>query len=193
MNLPSLLSNILFAPLTIVLAHQVCIGQISAPLAEYTEPTQYTNAMPNDEIFVFCSPDINGNIVTGSLTANATISGPDYTFEWGLYDELTHTYTVFQTENGVPTSTITGLTTGGYNVTITNNTGESQTFITWLYVSIVDVSISLILDPINPGCEPFDVNGTINASGFTYWDPLEPGVAPFVVDGNTEKIGRAHV
>jgi gliding motility-associated-like protein len=48
------------------------------------------------------------------------------------------------------------------------------------------VSIDLVLDPINPGCEPFDVNGTISASGFTYWDPLEGGVAPFVLDGNTE-------
>lgn len=168
-----------------MIAQQFALGQISSPLAEYTEPTQYTNGMPDDEIFVFCSPDINGNVVTGSLTAAPTIAGPGYTFEWGLYDDVTHVYTVFQTDNGVPNSTINGLASGGYNVIITNDAGETETFVSWLYVSIVDVTMNLIFDPINPGCEPFDVNGTINASGFTYWDPLEDGVAPFVVDANT--------
>lgn len=179
------LGHILLTGICILLMQHLSYGQITSPTAEYTEPTQYTNGMPDDEIFVFCSPDINGNVVTGSLTATPTIAGPGYTFEWGLYDDNTHTYTVFQTDNGVPNSTINGLASGGYNVTITNNAGESETFVTWLYVSIVDVAIDLTLDPINPGCEPFDVNGTIAASGFTYWDPLEPGVAPFVVDGNT--------
>ena len=161
-------------------------GQINSPAADYTQPTAYTNGMPEDEIFVYCSPDVNGNAVTGSLSATPTIAGPGYTFEWGSYDENTHTYTVFHTDNGVPTSTISNLQTGGYNVTITNNAGETETFITWLYVSIVDVQIDLALDPVNPGCEPFDVNGTIAASGFTYWDPVDPGAAPFVVDANTE-------
>lgn len=140
--------------------------------------------MPNDDIFVFCSPDVNGNPLTGSLTATPTLAGSGYTFEWGLYDEVNYTYTPFQTTNG-STSSISSLASGGYNVTITNNAGDTETFITWVYVSIVAVDISLDLDPINPGCEPFDVNGTINASGFTYWDPIEPGEAPFIIDANT--------
>lgn len=159
-------------------------GQITSATADYVQPTQYTNNMPNDEIFVFCSPDINGNPVTGELTASPTIPGPGYTFEWGLYDETNHTYTTFQTDNGA-TSTVNGLASGGYSVTITNNNGDTETFITWVYVSIVDVDIALDLDPTNPGCEPFDVNGTIDASGFTYWDPVDPGNAPFIIDQNT--------
>ncbi|MBL4585922.1 MAG: hypothetical protein JKX84_02525, partial [Flavobacteriales bacterium] len=159
-------------------------SQITSPIADYTQPTQYTNGMANDEIFVFCSPDVNGNAVTGSLSATPTIAGPGYTFDWGLYDSNTYTYTSFLTENG-QTSTIANLASGGYNVTITNDAGETETFITWVYVSIVDVSISLTLDPVNPGCEPFEVNGTINASGFTYWDPVDPGAAPFIIDANT--------
>lgn len=159
-------------------------GQISSPPADYTQPTQYTNGMPDDEIFVFCSPDVNGNVITGSLTATPTIPGPGFTFEWGLYDETTHIYTTFQTDNG-PTSTVNNLASGGYNVTITNNAGQSETFITWVYISTVEAAIDLALDPVNPGCEPFDVNGTISATDFTYWDPLEPGQEPFIIDQNT--------
>lgn len=160
------------------------LGQITSPSADYTQPTQYTNNMPDDEIFVFCSPDANGNAVTGSLTATPTIPGPGYTFDWGVYDDNSHTYTPFFSENGA-TSTVNNLASGGYSVTITNNNGDTETFITWVYVSIVDVDISLALDPVNPGCEPFDVEGTINASGFTYWDPVDPGAAPFIIDANT--------
>ena len=159
-------------------------GQVTSPSADYVQPTQYTNGMPDDEIFVFCSPDINGNPVTGSLTASPTIAGPGFTFDWGIYDETNHTYTNFFSENGA-SSTVNNLASGGYSVTITNNAGQSETFITWVYVSIVDVDISLALDPVNPGCEPFDVNGTIDASGFTYWDPVDPGAAPFIIDQNT--------
>lgn len=161
------------------------MAQISSPGAAYTQPTQYTNGMPNDDIFVFCSPDLNGNLVTGSLLATPTIAGPGYTFDWGVYDDVTHAYTPFFSENGA-TSTVGNLASGGYNVTITNNAGQSETFVTWVYVSEVAVDISLAQDPINPGCEPFDVNGTINATGFTYWDPVEPGNQPFLVDANTE-------
>ena len=159
-------------------------AQITSNTSDYVQPTQYTNGMPNDEIFVFCSPDVNGIPVTGSLTASPTIAGPGYTFEWGLYDDNTHIYTTFQTDNG-PTSTINNLASGGYNVTITNNAGETETFITWVYVSTVESEVDLALDPVNPGCEPFDVNGTISATDFTYWDPLEPGQEPFVIDQNT--------
>lgn len=161
------------------------IAQITSPAAAYTQPTQYTNGMPDDEIFVFCSPDVNGNVVTGSLTATPTIAGPGFTFDWGVYDDVTHTYTPFFTQNGA-SSSVNNLASGGYNVTITNNAGQTQTFVTWVYVSQVAVDVSLALDPVHPGCEPFDVNGTINATGFTYWDPVEPGNQPFLVDANTE-------
>lgn len=172
------------ASICLIFSATSALAQISSPSADYTQPTQYTNGMPEDEIFVFCSPDINGNAITGSLSATPTIAGPGFTFDWGLYDDVTHTYTSFLVENGV-TSTVNNLASGGYNVTITNNAGETETFLTWVYVSVVDVDIELVLDPVNPGCEPFDVNGTIDASGFTYWDPVDPGAAPFIIDANT--------
>ena len=176
--------SLLFAVLCSAFLANDATAQISSPTADYTQPTQYTNGFPDDEIFVFCSPDINGNPITGSLTATPTIAGPGFTFDWGIYDETNHTYTPFFSENG-GSSTVNNLSSGGYNVTITNNNGDTETIITWVYVSIVVVDISLDLDPVNPGCEPFDVNGTIDASGFTYWDPVDPGAAPFIIDANT--------
>lgn len=160
-------------------------AQLSSPSASSSQPTQYTNGQPNDQIYVFCSPDINGNPMTGSLTATPTIPGPGFNFQWGLYDDVTHTYPTFYTQNGVPTSTVNNLASGGYKVTITNNAGVSQSFIAWVYVSELEVDIDLIPNPTNPGCEPFDLNGTINATGFTYWDPVPPGSAPFIVDAST--------
>ncbi|MGB1317412.1 MAG: SprB repeat-containing protein, partial [Flavobacteriales bacterium] len=175
---------IILAFIGLCLSSTSLLAQVTSPNVDYVQPTQYTNGMPNDEIFVFCSPDVNGNAITGSLTATPTIAGPGFTFDWGMYDDVTHTYTSILVENG-STSTINNLASGGYNVTITNNNGDVEVIRTWVYVSTVNVDISLDLDPINPGCEPFDVNGTIDATGFTYWDPLEPGTEPFIIDQNT--------
>jgi gliding motility-associated-like protein len=169
----------------LVISPLVSLGQLTAPTAGQSQPTQYTNGQPNDQIFVFCSPDVNGNPITGSLTATPTIPGPGFNFQWGLYDETNHTYPTFSTQNGVPTSTVSNLASGGYKVTITNNAGVSQSFVAWVYVSELEVDIDLALDPVNPGCEPFDINGTISATGFTYWDPVPPGSAPFIVDAST--------
>lgn len=160
-------------------------AQFTSPQANFVQPTNYTNGQPNDQIFVFCSPDANGNVILGSLTATPTIAGPGFNFSWGLYDDVTHTYTTISTENGVPSSTINNLQSGGYNVTITNNSGQSETFRTWVYVSTVAADINATFDPVNPGCSPFDLSGSISASGFTYWDPVPPGAAPFIVDANT--------
>jgi len=171
---------------SLAMVQQKAVAQIVSPTASLTQPTQYTNGMQDDEIFVFCSPDVNGNTLTGSLSATPTIAGPGFSFDWGLYDDVSHTYVSFSTQSGVPSSTVNGLASGGYSVTITNNAGQSETFITWLYVSELLVDISTTLDPVNPGCEPFDVNGTISATGFTYWDPVDPGTAPFIVDANTD-------
>ncbi len=148
------------------------------------QPTNYTNGQPNDEIFVFCSPTQAGPIL-GSITATPTIAGPGFNFTWGLYDDVTHTYNTISTQNGVPTSTINNLATGGYQVTITNNAGQSETHITWVYVSTLIADINATFDPVNPGCEPFTVDGTISATGFTYWDPVPPGAAPFIIDPST--------
>jgi trimeric autotransporter adhesin len=168
-----------------ILLPNLVFGQISSPTASSSQPTQYTNGQPNDVIHVFCSPDINGNAITGSLTATPTIPGPGFNFQWGLYDDVTHTYPTFSTQNGVPTSTVNNLASGGYKVTITNNAGVSQSFIAWVYVSELEVDIDMVPNATHPGCEPFDLNGTINATGFTYWDPVPPGSAPFIVDANT--------
>lgn len=162
------------------------LGQITSPNAGSSQPTQYTNGMPDDEIFIFCSPDANGNPIQGSLTATPTIAGPGFNFEWGLYDANTHSYPAFFTENGVATSTVNNLASGGYQVTITNNGGQTETFITWVYVSALDADINIITDPVNPGCEPFEVQGTVSTTDFTYWDPVDPGAAPFIVDASTE-------
>lgn len=161
-------------------------AQIFAPNSDQAQPTAYTNGMPNDEIFIFCSPDANGNLVQGELTVFPSLNPPGYTFEWGRYDENTFSYMPILNESGVPFSTITGLTSGGYRVNIMNSNGQIETFKAWVYVSELEAQLTLTPDPMEPGCAPFDLDGTVTAEGFTYWDPIDPGAAPFIVDANTE-------
>ncbi len=75
---------------SLAMVQQKAVAQIVSPTASLTQPTQYTNGMQDDEIFVFCSPDVNGNTLSGSLTANPTIAGPGFSFDWGLYDDVSH-------------------------------------------------------------------------------------------------------
>jgi trimeric autotransporter adhesin len=161
-------------------------AQIFAPNADLTQPTAYTNGMPDDEIFIFCSPDANGNPVQGELTVFPSLNPPGYTFEWGRYNDVTHSYMPILNESGVPFSSITGLQSGGYRVNIMNSNGQVETFNAWVYVSELEADLSLTPDPVQPGCAPFDLEGTVSAVDFTYWDPIDPGAAPFIVDASTE-------
>jgi len=68
---------------------KVSYAQISSPTSDYSTPTVYTNGSPNDVIYGFCTPDVNGNPVTGSLSATAGVA--NCTFIWTIFDPVTNT------------------------------------------------------------------------------------------------------
>lgn len=143
-------------------------------------PTNYTNYTPNDEIYIFCSPDFQGNPVTGSLTATPSGGTPGFDFDWGIYNPATQSYDPFQTDNNVPTSTISGLSSGGYKVTITDANGNTECYQTWVWVIQTTVNVA----PIAQNCQPFNLSGSISGSNmFTYYDPPP---AAFIIDQNTQ-------
>jgi len=154
-------------------------AQITAPTASSSQPTTYTNYSPNDEIYIFCTPDANGNPVTGSLTATPAGGTAPFTYTWGSYVSGTQSYTTFQTVSNVPSSTVTGLASGGYRVVITDANGNHQCYQTWVFINLLTVSVL----PIPPGCTPFTMTGNI-ASGFDfiYYDPPP---SPFIIGPTT--------
>ena len=117
-------------------------GQIFSPSAIDSLQTAYTDGSPNDKIYVFCSPDANGNPVSGSLTAYSPSGTPNFIFEWRIYDYTVHSFVPYSTDNNVPSSTITNLTSGGYNVIVKDmNSNAIACFTSWVFIS--DKSISL--------------------------------------------------
>ncbi len=161
-----------FIPFLTAIAFQLFPGlvsaQITAPQASNVIATTYTNYNPNDQIYIFCSPDAADNPVTGSLTATPSGGTPGWNFAWGQYNPVTQSYDPFQTDNGVPSSTISGLASGGYKVTITDANGNSSCYQTWVWVIQEDVTVA----PIPSGCDSVPLAGIVNGnSSFTYYDP----------------------
>ncbi len=171
----------------------ICVGiccfaassqaQISSPTATGQGLTAYTNASPNDPIYVFCSPDHMGNPVTsGSLTATPTGGTAPYTITWWKFDLPTNSWNLYTTQNGMPgAATINNVLDGGYFVTIADAGGNSAGCdIAWVWVKSTQVDVAAIA----PGCTPFQLNGSYTATdNYTYYNPP---AFPFSINNQTQ-------
>ncbi|MCX6258696.1 MAG: gliding motility-associated C-terminal domain-containing protein [Bacteroidia bacterium] len=159
-------------------------GQISAPTGTPMIMTNYPNpALQEDPIFIFCSPDANGDTVAGTLSVAGGYV--NCTYHWTKYNPTTHLFEDF----GAPitagfTTTITGLASGFYQCIITCNAGTPNQSVDCRRAHVFINSTVLTLDPAPAGCAPFDLTGgQIGAvSDFTVYEPPN---SPFVVDANT--------
>lgn len=155
-------------------------AQISAPTATVVQTTAYTNGATNDPIYIFCSPTYNGNTLIPSLTATPSSGVPGWTFEWFIYSMGTNSWVPYTTQTNQPSSTITGLASGGYRVVIkdanNNVVGCSRAWV-WHKQNTVDVQ------PVASGCGAFSLNGSMNTDDdFTYYNPPPD---PFIIDAST--------
>ncbi len=120
-----------------------------------------------DTIFIFCSPDDTGTPVTGSLTAVPEHGSPGWDFEWSRLDTLSFAWVPFHTETGQPSSTLSGLGSGGYRIRITDGGGTSRYYYTWVYVRKLEVTAGIR----NLTCQYLALEGSIDADSFRYFDP----------------------
>ena len=115
-------------------------SQISS-YADFFEVTEYSDS---DYVFVFCTDDING----GSLTVKDSTGNGGYDFAWYKFEDGTKDFTdalgAGSVQPGDSISTITGLSSGGYMVTLTNAVPE-QTYVAWVYIGN-ELSINLKFD-----------------------------------------------
>lgn len=151
---------------------------ITAPSASYSLSTAYTNGTPNDAIFGFCTPNSTGAAVTGSLTATAGIA--NCSFVWTLFNAATNSYGAYATQTGLTSSTITGLASGGYHVTIKNSAGTVVGCdLVWVWINQTNATVA----PLTAGCSPFSLNGTASAvSNYTYYNPAPE---PLLINNTT--------
>ena len=162
-------------------------SMITAPAGTSQIPSDYVDiTIPDDPIFIFCSPDANGDTILGDLS----VLGGALTcnFQWMLYNPHPDTM-AFQNygpeQIGGTSSSIDNLESGFYQVVITQNPGavNEQTWCRRAHVYVNNTIVSF--DPIPAGCQPFTLTGGIVEAldDFTIYDPPP---TPFVVDSTTE-------
>lgn len=186
---------LLFATIVLLMAVKNFVysqaGQISAPpgtpwiSSDYVDPT-----IPDDKVFIFCTPDENGDTVLGTLSVMGGYS--NCTYEWGIFD-ADPTSTTYQqfipfVTGPVPTgpsSTVENLVSGFYQVIITCNSGTPSESTLCRRAHVFVNQTILEFDPIAAGCQPFTLNNAyVDAvSDFTIYDPPP---TPFVVDATTD-------
>ncbi len=172
---------------------QVASGQASELNPPPGTPWIWSNyvdqSIPDDKVYIFCSPDQNGDPVLGQLSVLGGSATCQYV--WGKYDPdpLSPTYQQFVPFGGPwavgASSNATDLESGFYQVIITCNPGSpnQQTYCRRAHVFVNETIVDF--DEISAGCNPFTItNAAIGAvSDFVVYDPP---ATPFEVNANTD-------
>ncbi len=154
-------------------------AQITSPFATNSVSTAYTNGATNDRIYIFCSPNAQGQNVTGRLTINGSGGTGPYTFNWFNFNLATNSWVALTTQNGA-TSTLSNLPSGGYRVAIVDAGGVARgCYRAWVWIKQTTVDVAAI----TPGCNQFSLSGSItNNDTYTYYNPPPD---PFIVGPTT--------
>lgn len=152
-------------------------AQIYGPTAASSGPTNYQTVSFTDSVFYYCTP-----ITNAELLALPPSGSPNWNFIWQKFDVPTNSWVAYSTTTNAASSTITGLTTGGYRVTIIDGT---STIVGCYRAWIVEVLSPTIVtvDPIPPGCGAVQLNGNIDWGSATPY--YEPPSEPMLIDANT--------
>lgn len=139
-------------------------AQLSAPGSSAVRYTSYTSSPAvKDPVFIYCN---TSGTQTGSLTALSPGGAGPYNFSWYKWSDVTKSFSEFiETEAGVLTSTITGLSEGGYRVNITG--GFTTSLTGWISI---DKPFSLALLR-NRTCDYVALKGKAAIDTFYYKDP----------------------
>jgi gliding motility-associated-like protein len=131
-----------------------------------------------DSIFVYQSG------AGGTLIATPPSGLGPWDFEWQVFVPGFNGWTSYASEYDVNSSTIAGLASGGYRVTITDANGTPVgCYIAWIS-EIVGSPGGVDILPIPPSCTSINLVGVITPTVIT---PIyEVGPPPIIVDANTQ-------
>ncbi len=153
----------LYFILFLILFSNVLKAQISAPIADGSDVTQYPVFPEADEIFIFCAADSLSQ--RASLTVNTQLQGTK-TFLWEKYNDQSAAFEFFfQESSDGNVSQINNLSDGCYRSTITLG-GTTEIDRAWVFNNwtVVNGFIS------NSDCESFKLNGEFKTAVLSYND-----------------------
>jgi gliding motility-associated-like protein len=126
------------------------------------EETNFQGALFNESIYIFSGTG-------GNLTASLAEVPGELNFEWSLYNPGIADYEEpFKADKGT-TSSVTGLSSGGYRVRISNGNSLDTLFRAWVFIS----NPSLSVEVVRHDCTVIDLRGTVNVETFRYFDPRD--------------------
>ncbi|MFW6302463.1 MAG: gliding motility-associated C-terminal domain-containing protein [Bacteroidales bacterium] len=164
----------LFAAIALLAFSHAGIAQITAPTASEQFSTDYSSdyinsGEENDNVYIFCA-DQSADDVGELEVENASGCNVDwYRFDGVSYQEIEQSGT-----------TATGLTSGGYMAQVDCG-GVITCYRAWVWVNQTFVD----MDPIEPSCEEFTLNGQVDAMD-TEFEIVDPPGLNFEVDENTQ-------
>lgn len=153
-------------------------AQIFCPTAAGSGPTNYQTVSFTDSVYYYCTP-ISG----AQLTALPASGTPNWSFIWQKFDVATNSWVAYSTTTNAASSTITGLTPGGYRVTVFDATSAIiGCYRAWIVEVLSPTTVEV--DPIPPGCGAVPLHGHIDWGSATPY--YEPPSEPMLIDANTE-------
>jgi len=154
-----------YLALIIIMLPLAIQAQITAPGSRTVRYTAYPATLRTDPVFIFCT---GGAGDTGTLSASSPGGSAPFTFTWTRYNESGGGFTIpVRTESGV-TSTVTGLSEGGYRVNISDGGGYSTDLYAWVNLDRPVAQAALL----HYTCDYVALDGTSAPDNFTYYDPL---------------------
>lgn len=166
-----MLSGLVIPVLFVIVGIRPLQGQIRGNGVTVMVPAQYPSGFGRtDTIYIFCSPDENGEAVKGSLTAFPPGGVAGWNFSWQQYNASGGTYDLpFRTDNGVASSQVDSLESGGYRVHITDAASLDTFLYAWVYIDTPYVKASLQ----NFTCDYVALHGEALTAPYVYYDPAD--------------------
>lgn len=138
-------------------------AQISGPGSGSTQSTNYPVFRPNDNIFVFCTP--NETSVIATLRVQTQLSGTK-TFLWEKFNAGTGLFEFYSSESSESSfSQITTLKDGCYRATVTLG-ATTETYRAWVFNTRIKPEGSVA----ESNCKFFTLTGSYTASEIVYYD-----------------------
>ncbi|MCF8374331.1 MAG: T9SS type A sorting domain-containing protein [Bacteroidales bacterium] len=159
-------------------------GPITAPPGTSMIPSDYVDTtIADDPVYIFCSPDANGDTILGTLSVNG--GATNCSFQWMIYNPATVSFENYGLAQTGATSLVNNLESGFYQALITQNPGLPNEAIYCRRAHVFVNNIIVDFDTIAGGCQPFYFSGStvVALSDFEIFDP-PPSLT--VVDSTTE-------
>ena len=154
--------------------HQA-LAQIQSATADHVDSLSYLPGNTAlDPLFVFYQT--GGVSKMGELTALPPVPG-SYNFEWRMYNPALSGFDApFSSEAALPSSTVSNLEGGGYQVRIWNGTDTDVSFTCWVMLDALRDSVVQTAEGTLPGflytCDFVAVSGYVFPDTLVYYDLL---------------------